>query len=129
MLVEALRVRLGLPLQAACAALSRLGRDMLEQRATETAADPGRLDPEVLEPADLPARDQRRPADRPPVRLGDIEQAPAQALGVEVTTTRPLLDLRSVVAPVRLRVDGDRAQPLEVGLGSLTNANAERLRP
>jgi hypothetical protein len=102
---------------------------MLEQRAPETAADPGGLDPEVLEPADLPARNQRRPADRLPVRFGDEEQAPAQALGVEITTARPFLDLRPVVAPVRLRVDGDRAQPLEVGLGSLTNANAERLRP
>jgi hypothetical protein len=108
---------------------ARHDRDVLEQRAAEAAADPGRLDPEILEPADLAARDQRRPSDRPSVRLGDVEQTAAQALGVEVAAARPLLDLRPVVAPVRLRLDGDRAQPLEVGLGSLTDANAARLRP
>jgi hypothetical protein len=102
---------------------------VLEERATEAAADPGRLDPEILEPADLAAQDQRGPADRSSIGLGDVDEAGAQALGLEVAATRPLLDLRPVVPPVRLRLDGDRAQPLEVGLGSLTDANAARLRP
>jgi hypothetical protein len=128
-LVEAGRVRLGLPLQSPRAALLRFRRDPLEQPAAEPAPDPGRVDPQILEPADLAARDQRRPADRASLLLGDVEQPLAQALRLEVAAERPLLDLGAVVAPVRLRLDRDLAQPLEVGLGSLTDANAERLRP
>jgi hypothetical protein len=102
---------------------------VLEEQPPDAEADPGRLDPEILEPADLAARDQRRPADRASLLLGDVEQPLAQALRLEVAAERPLLDLGAVVAPVRLRLDRDLAQPLEVGLGSLTDANAGRLRP
>jgi hypothetical protein len=108
-LVEAGCVRLGLPLQPPGTALARLSRDALEQEPAEAEPDPGRLDPQVLKPPDLAARDQRRPADRPPLCLGNEEQALAQALGLEIATEGPLLDPGALVAPVRLRLNRDLA--------------------
>lgn len=107
--VEAGRVRLSLPLQPARAAFTRLVGDALEEPAAEALADPRRLDPEVFEPADLAAWDQGGPADGAPIGLGDVEQALAKALGLEVAGERPLLDQGALVAPVRLRVDRDLA--------------------
>jgi hypothetical protein len=50
---------------------------VLEELPAEALADPGGLDPEILEPTDLAARDQGCPADRAAVLLGDIEQTRA----------------------------------------------------
>src|SRR5439155_23585245 len=83
-LVEPGRVRLGLPLQPPRAKLPRLGGDALEQGPAETAADPRRLDPEILEPPDFAARDQPRPADLPALRLRHVEPARAQGLRIEI---------------------------------------------
>ena len=54
---------LGLPFESPCPELARLSGDVLEERAADAAADPVGLDPEILEPPDQAAGDQRRPAD------------------------------------------------------------------
>src|SRR5262245_50606548 len=117
-LVEPVRVRLGLPLEPPGAELARAADDVLEQESAHSAADPGRIDPEILEPADLAAGDQRGPPDRRAFGLRDVHLPGPHALGVEVTAQRPVLYLPAVVAPVRLGVDRDLAQPRNVTLGS-----------
>ena len=62
------------------AELSPVG-DVLEQQTPDAVPDPRGLDPEVFEPADLAARDQRRPANGLAVSLCDVHQPRAQALG------------------------------------------------
>src|SRR5262249_26455577 len=96
-----------LPLEPARAELAGPVGSVLEEQPADAAADPGRVDPEVLEPADLAARDQRRPADRGALGLGDEDEPGAQALGFEVAAHRPVLHARPVVTPVRLGLDRD----------------------
>ena len=102
---------------------------MLEERAADAAADPVGLDPEILEPPDQAAGDQRRPADWISPALGYVDAPLPQTLGLEGARIGPFLDPRKLVTPVRLRCDRDLAQSLEFIGPPFTDANRVPLEP
>jgi hypothetical protein len=67
-------------------------RKQVKQRCADAFADPPRLDPEIVEPADLALVDERRPADEAAVDLGDVELLLAQPGRREVETLGPVAD-------------------------------------
>src|SRR5918912_588441 len=92
-LIKTARVWLGLPFESLCSEFKRARADVREEQAPQAVTDPAWLDPEILEPADLAARDQGRPANRLTFSLVDsgVDKSLAQALGFELPTSRPLL--------------------------------------
>jgi hypothetical protein len=88
----------------------------LEQARADAFADPGRLDPQIVEHrnATLSRRNQRGPGDDLPVNLGDEDEMGGEEPG-EVVAAGPLTHPREVVTPMRLRIDEDLVKPPGIG--------------
>jgi hypothetical protein len=72
-LVEADRVPLGLPLHSARAELAPALGGVFEEVRADPLADPFRLDPEIVEPANVALQGECRPADGAAVDVRDME--------------------------------------------------------
>ena len=113
-LIEADRVWLGLPLEPRRAELRRSLARSLEEHLPDPAADPLRLDPEVVEHASGALRHQRRPADRAPVLLGDEDLLRRERRRIELAGGVPAVEERLLVTPVPLRRQRDLTQSRRV---------------
>jgi hypothetical protein len=112
LLVEAHRVRLGLPFQASGADLLGALESVPEELRTDTLAEPLGSDAEVFQPQHIVLHEQARLRNRASFRVGDVDLALGQPARGEIPTLGPGAHALSVVAPVRLRRERYRAKLL-----------------